>query len=138
MAGIPPPPATSERLDWRGVCKKCLQNLDSKELAGQNLDNKELRPFVGAVEGTASALTMVYLFPTRGKVICHIVRLRELRQPRPVDLGRVSLQGFAFGFRDLLLDSVKNILDDSVTSHCMEIEYFFSFHARPLVKTLAQ
>jgi len=33
----PPSPHTSEWLAGRGVCKKCLQNLDCRSLRGQNL-----------------------------------------------------------------------------------------------------
>ena len=40
--GVPPLPHTSESLAGRGPCKNCLQNLDVKELRGQNLENKEL------------------------------------------------------------------------------------------------
>jgi hypothetical protein len=34
-----PLPCASESLAGRGVCKKHLQNLDGKELRGQNLEN---------------------------------------------------------------------------------------------------
>ena len=40
--GYPPPTITSETSVQRGFRKKCLQNLELKELRGQNLDNKEL------------------------------------------------------------------------------------------------
>src|SRR5580704_7383691 len=78
----PPPPPPSECLDWRGVCKKCLQNLDVKELRGQNLDNKGVRPSAAAFVSTASASTIIRSFCDGGKVTCHM---------RPVD--------FAFGSR---------------------------------------
>ena len=42
--GTPLPPP-SERLDWRGFRKKCLQNLDPQGFRGQNLDNKQLAGF---------------------------------------------------------------------------------------------
>ena len=64
------------------VCKKYLQNLDVKELRGQNLDNKGLKPSVAVFHFTASASTMIRLFRMGGKVGCHT---------RPVD--------FAFGLR---------------------------------------
>jgi len=43
LAGVPPSPLPSESLAWRGFRKTCLQNLDAKELRGQNLENKGLR-----------------------------------------------------------------------------------------------
>src|SRR5580658_2478470 len=42
VAGIPPLPPPSAGLAGRGVCKKCLQNPDGKELRGQNLENMRL------------------------------------------------------------------------------------------------
>jgi hypothetical protein len=41
-SGVPPPPTPAESLAGRGFRKKCLQNLDVKELRGQNLDNRAL------------------------------------------------------------------------------------------------
>jgi len=70
--GYPPPPP-SECLDWRGVCKKCLQNLDVKEVRGQNLDSKGDRPPVAVFIYTASALTIIRLLRARGKVRCHML-----------------------------------------------------------------
>src|SRR5579872_2164375 len=43
FGGHPPSPWVFETLAGRGVYKKCLQNLDSKELRGQNLENNRLR-----------------------------------------------------------------------------------------------
>src|SRR5271166_1993819 len=68
----PPSPHPSECLDWRGICKKCLQNLDVKEVGGQNLDNKELKPYVAVFIYTASALTIIGLLPAGSKVRCHM------------------------------------------------------------------
>lgn len=48
-----------ERLAGRGVCKKCLQNLDGKELIGQNLENIGLRSVLFPAGSNASALTMM-------------------------------------------------------------------------------
>jgi hypothetical protein len=55
------------------VCKKCLQNLDVKELRGQNLDDKGVKSPVGVFIYTASALTMFRLFDVGGKVGCHML-----------------------------------------------------------------
>jgi hypothetical protein len=41
-------------------------------------------------------------------------------------------------FRDLLLNSFKHVLHNSITPHGMKIERFFSFHSRTRIKTLAQ
>src|SRR5258707_14787430 len=40
---VPPCAIPSESLAGRGFCKKCLQNLDVKDLRGQNFENKEVR-----------------------------------------------------------------------------------------------
>jgi len=40
---LPAPPIPCESLAGSGFCKKCLHNLEAKELRGQNLDNKDLR-----------------------------------------------------------------------------------------------
>ena len=81
---LPPP---SECLDQRAVCKKCLQNLDVKELGGQNLDNKGLRSSDAAFAYTASALTMVCLFHVSRKVRRHM---------RPVNFGTPGWLRLAF------------------------------------------
>jgi hypothetical protein len=62
--GIPPPPP-SESLDWRGFCKNGPQNLEGKELRGQNLENKGLTSFFEIGVCAASALAMFY-FPGCG------------------------------------------------------------------------
>ena len=72
--GYPTPPQPSESLDWRGFCKNGPQNLEGKELRGQNLENKGLTSFFEIGVCAASALTMFY-FPGCGlqdcKVRCH-------------------------------------------------------------------
>ena len=40
--GVPPLPPTSECLDWRGVCKNALQNLEPQGVAGKIFQNKDL------------------------------------------------------------------------------------------------
>jgi len=70
---VPPSPTPLKSRDWRGVCKKCLQNLEPQGFRGQNLDYKGLGTLFGRVECTASALTMICSFGARGKVRCHIV-----------------------------------------------------------------
>ncbi len=56
---VPPSPIPSERLAGRGVRKKCLQNLDVKELRGQNLESKGLTRQVSPTGDTPRALTMM-------------------------------------------------------------------------------
>jgi hypothetical protein len=41
----PPSPTPSESLDWRGVYKNGLQNLEPLGVRGKNLDNKQLAAF---------------------------------------------------------------------------------------------
>src|SRR5271168_2793852 len=57
--GVPPLPPPSERPAGRGVCKKRRQNLDGKELRGQNLENTALILVLLPAGSTASALTMM-------------------------------------------------------------------------------
>ena len=49
----------SESLAGGGVRKKCRQNLDVKELRGQNLENKGVRGAGESAIYTASASTML-------------------------------------------------------------------------------
>src|SRR5271167_3798949 len=42
LGSLPPLPLPSESRDWRGVCKRCLQNLEPQGVRGQNLENKAL------------------------------------------------------------------------------------------------
>jgi hypothetical protein len=86
--GYPPSPHPSEDLDWRGVCKKCLQNLDVKELRGQNLDNKGVRASVAVFVYTASAMTIIRSFLADGKVRCHM---------RPVNHATLSTRPRKWG-----------------------------------------
>jgi len=46
--GYPLPPPPSESLDWRGVCKNGLQNIEPLKGRGQNLDFKDLATFLQA------------------------------------------------------------------------------------------
>jgi hypothetical protein len=62
MAGdipVTPSPLPSERPAGRGVHRKCPQNLDGKELRGQNLENKGLTFVFLAESSIASALNMM-------------------------------------------------------------------------------
>src|SRR5580704_16398694 len=61
LGGGPPSPTPSERLDGRGLCKKCLQNLDLQGVSGQNPDNRRLGAFSEGYPSIASALTMILL-----------------------------------------------------------------------------
>lgn len=72
VEGYSPPPSPSERLAWRGSCKKCLQNLEGQGVRGQNLDNKGVMVSSESLMPTASALNMICLFRLGGKVRCHI------------------------------------------------------------------
>ncbi len=65
--GTPPPPHPYERHDWRGFCKKCLQNLDDKRVRGQNLENKRLKLLPVNVASTTSALTIICLLRVKGQ-----------------------------------------------------------------------
>jgi hypothetical protein len=57
--GYPPLPPPSECLDWRGVRKNGLQNLERLGVRGQNIDYKELAGFFEGSVPTAIALTMI-------------------------------------------------------------------------------
>jgi hypothetical protein len=69
----PPPPHTSESLDWRGFCKNALQNLEPQRFRDRNLDCKSLSGIPVAVLSAACALEMIYFFSGARKVRCHIV-----------------------------------------------------------------
>jgi hypothetical protein len=69
---VPPPLPTSEWLDWRGVCKNGLQNLEPQGVTGQNLDSKEVAPFFYRRSLTCSALTIMRFLRVRRKVRCHM------------------------------------------------------------------
>ena len=77
----PPSPLPLERLDWRGVCKNGLQNLEPQGVAGQNLDNKELASFLGGLACTAIALTMICFLPVEVKVGRHTICVRAVGIP---------------------------------------------------------
>jgi len=64
--GYTPSPPTSESLDWRGSCKNGPQNLEGKELRGQNIDNKGLTALFAVATCTASALT-IFCFLAGGR-----------------------------------------------------------------------
>src|SRR6266567_1982962 len=69
--GYPPSPAPSECLDWRGVCKNGLQNLERLRVRGQNLYNKGVVASFAEALSTASALTMICCLNFEVKVGCH-------------------------------------------------------------------
>jgi hypothetical protein len=69
--GVPPSPLPSESLDWRGVCKNGLQNLEGVGVRGQNLDPKGLTAYLDHCPHTAFALAIICSFHSRGKVGCH-------------------------------------------------------------------
>jgi hypothetical protein len=69
---VPPSPTPLKTRDRRGVCKKCLQNLEPQGFKGQNADNKELAVFFATALDTASALNMICSFGEEGKVRCHM------------------------------------------------------------------
>jgi hypothetical protein len=56
---VPPSPLSPESLAGRGVHKKCLQNLDGREVTGQNLENKGLTLDLRLAEYTVSASTIM-------------------------------------------------------------------------------
>jgi hypothetical protein len=60
LRGIPPSPHPYERLDWRGVCKNALQNLEPLGVRGQNLENKGVAAVFAMTTCTASALIIFY------------------------------------------------------------------------------
>jgi len=66
----PPSPNPAERLDWRGVRKNALQNLEPQGFRGHNLDNKRVSAAVALSACTASALTMICSFSFEVKVGC--------------------------------------------------------------------
>jgi hypothetical protein len=68
---VPPLPHLSESPDWRGFCKKCLQNLERQGVRGQNLDYKELAVRTVIISCTAYALTMICFSKIERKVRCH-------------------------------------------------------------------
>ena len=103
--GYTPLPPASERLDWRVVCKNALQNLDGKELRGQNLDNKGLTATAAASARTASALTMICLSNVPGKVGCHKGRVNFWLAGHPD-----TIQTTKWGADKLTLGSPRNIL----------------------------
>ena len=57
--GIPPPPSPRNALTGAGFAKERPQNLDSKELGGQNLDNKGVKAHSDVSDYTASACVMI-------------------------------------------------------------------------------
>ncbi len=57
--GTPLPPSRLKVLLGAGFAKTCLQNLDVKELIGQNLERKGVMSAGGSGAFTASALTIL-------------------------------------------------------------------------------
>jgi hypothetical protein len=53
--GYTPLPHTSERLNWGGVCKNGVQNLEPQRFRGQNLENKGVMTIPVLLVRTASA-----------------------------------------------------------------------------------
>jgi hypothetical protein len=64
-----------------GFAKKGVQNLEGKELRGQNIDNKGLTALATAAACTASALTMICLSNLEGKVTCHRASGNFVKKP---------------------------------------------------------
>jgi hypothetical protein len=60
-------------LDWGGVCKNGLQNLEPQGVRGQDIDNTRLTAVFAIAARTASALVMIYFFAVGGKVGCHSI-----------------------------------------------------------------
>jgi hypothetical protein len=58
-SGVPPPPPPSESLDWRGVFKNGLQNIERLRVRGQDLDFKELTGFFASGSYTAFAMVII-------------------------------------------------------------------------------
>jgi hypothetical protein len=69
--GYPLPTPLFESRDWRGFCKKSLQNLERLGFRGQNLDNKAVSVILTGLSYTASALTIFCSSYMRRKVRCH-------------------------------------------------------------------
>jgi len=76
---VPPPPHPSDSLDWGGVRKNALQNLDPQQVRGHDFDNKELAGFLKPARPTAYALTMICFFLDRRKVRCHSAGVEKLK-----------------------------------------------------------
>ena len=72
LRGIPPSPTPLKSLDWRGVCKNGLQNIERLGVRGQNLDFKELAGFSASSSRTAFALAIIRFLNFRRKGRCHI------------------------------------------------------------------
>jgi len=70
--GTPLPPPPSESLDWRGVCKNGLQNIEPLRVRGQNLDFKDLASFFYKRLITAFASIMICFLKFWRKGRCHI------------------------------------------------------------------
>jgi hypothetical protein len=71
LRGIPPHSHPFECLDWRGVYKNALQNLEPEEVTCQNLENKRVSSALAIFSYTASALTMMCSLNFGVKVRCH-------------------------------------------------------------------
>ena len=100
VPGYPPPPTPSECLDWRGVCKNGLQNLERLGLRGQNLESKGLTAFFVVGAYTASALTMICFLSFGVKVLCH---------KGPVE------------FHDVRLESIAELTLEFSRAHCCRV-----------------
>lgn len=69
---VSPLPPTSERLDWGGVCKSGVQNLEPQRFRGQNLESKGVIAIPKLLVRTASALTIICSSNSGVKVRCHM------------------------------------------------------------------
>src|ERR1700680_4198983 len=79
-----PPPSPLKRLDWHGLCKKALQNLEPLRLRGQNIDNKRVMGLLAAFALHCLRLTMICFLNFEVKVGRH----RAMRKPE--DSGSAS------------------------------------------------
>jgi hypothetical protein len=88
--GVPPPPTLSKSLDWRGVCKNALQNLEPLGVRGQNIDNKGVADFFLNSAPAASALTMIDSLDFVVKVRCHRASVEKNIRELGVNLTKAS------------------------------------------------
>jgi hypothetical protein len=72
---VSPLPHPSESLDWRGLRKNGLQNLEPLGVRGQNLEHKGVAGFSATCLFTANAFAMIRFLAERGKVRCHMEKV---------------------------------------------------------------
>ena len=85
-AAYPPPLPLSESLEWRGFCKKALQNIERLGVKGQNLETKRVIRVLGVLTCTAFALAMIDFFKFRVKIRCNKLMRKTCRSY--ISLGR--------------------------------------------------